>query len=343
MAKWGEGDPRWIVEERADAHNVNNWHWTERDASDWSKKKLSELLKNLSVTDNNVGSCTIQEITSCSGEATVSNRKKKVICFYDFQIKAKWKGNLNGSDITYTGQLEIPNLSEENDASEVDVNIFFEKEQRECRELKDLMRKTGTKLIQEKLQTYMDSLRSECASAIQVPNKDDVVNKSNAQNLPPSNNLKNQMRNAVSCASGSVVGTRIHTKKLVMTEVFMTEVSELFKTMTLKDRIAAWSRSHVANDAAAGDSFSLFDGNVSGEYTKVEKDSKIVMRWRFKSWPDAHYSIVNLTFAQTSGGAEIQLEQSGVPQDAIEATRLGWKNYYWSAIKMTFGYGSRIL
>ena len=29
MAKWGEGDPRWIVEERSDSHNVNNWHWKE--------------------------------------------------------------------------------------------------------------------------------------------------------------------------------------------------------------------------------------------------------------------------------------------------------------------------
>ena len=27
MAKWGQGDPRWIVEERPDATNVNNWHW----------------------------------------------------------------------------------------------------------------------------------------------------------------------------------------------------------------------------------------------------------------------------------------------------------------------------
>lgn len=27
MAKWGAGDPRWIVEERPDATNVNNWHW----------------------------------------------------------------------------------------------------------------------------------------------------------------------------------------------------------------------------------------------------------------------------------------------------------------------------
>ena len=27
MAKWGEGDPRWIVEDRTDGKNVNNWHW----------------------------------------------------------------------------------------------------------------------------------------------------------------------------------------------------------------------------------------------------------------------------------------------------------------------------
>lgn len=27
MAKYGEGDARWIVEERKDGTNVNNWHW----------------------------------------------------------------------------------------------------------------------------------------------------------------------------------------------------------------------------------------------------------------------------------------------------------------------------
>ena len=44
MAKWGEGDPRWIVEERPDATNVNNWHWTEKNADQWSKNKLKVLL-----------------------------------------------------------------------------------------------------------------------------------------------------------------------------------------------------------------------------------------------------------------------------------------------------------
>ena len=343
MAKWGEGDPRWIVEERADAHNVNNWHWTERDATEWSKKKISDLLQNMSIVDNNVGSCVIDEVTSCNGEASVSNRKKKIICFYDFQIKAKWKGTLNGSDITYTGQLEIPNLSEENDADEVDVNISFGKDQRECSDLKEMMRLKGAKEIQTKLQKYVDSLRSECASVIQVPEKDEKLVKTAASYSVVEKNLKNEMRNAVTSSSKADVGTRIHTKKLVMTETFMTEVGELFKTLTYKDRVSAWSRSAVASNAATGESFSFFDGNVCGEYTKIVKDEKICMRWRFKSWPDAHFSNATLTFKQTSEGAQIQLEQTGVPQDAIESTRMGWKNYYWSAIKMTFGYGARIL
>lgn len=36
MAKWGQGDPRWIVEEREDGTNVNNWHWCGRRAGGWA-------------------------------------------------------------------------------------------------------------------------------------------------------------------------------------------------------------------------------------------------------------------------------------------------------------------
>ena len=52
MAKWGEGDPRWIVEERADATNVNNWHWSEKNANKWSKEKLKILLKGTKIEND---------------------------------------------------------------------------------------------------------------------------------------------------------------------------------------------------------------------------------------------------------------------------------------------------
>ncbi|CAG2121500.1 unnamed protein product, partial [Medioppia subpectinata] len=111
MAKWGEGDPRWIVEERPDATNVNNWHWTEKNASNWSKEKLTQLLSALEVDESGVGLCRVSAVESIEGEAVANNRKGKLIFFYEWVIKCEWKGRLNGSDDEVKGTFEIPNLS----------------------------------------------------------------------------------------------------------------------------------------------------------------------------------------------------------------------------------------
>jgi activator of HSP90 ATPase len=70
MAKWGQGDPRWIVEDRADATNVNNWHWTEKDASEWSKSQLKELFKGLKIEDDDL-TCELTSVSKVDGEASV--------------------------------------------------------------------------------------------------------------------------------------------------------------------------------------------------------------------------------------------------------------------------------
>jgi len=49
MALKGQGDPRWLVSQRDDGKNVNNWHWTEADWSDWIKKKLRSELEGISL------------------------------------------------------------------------------------------------------------------------------------------------------------------------------------------------------------------------------------------------------------------------------------------------------
>lgn len=51
-----------------------------------------------------------------------NNRKGKLIFFYEWVIKADWVADLDDPDAEETkGTLEIPNLSEENEAHEVDV------------------------------------------------------------------------------------------------------------------------------------------------------------------------------------------------------------------------------
>ncbi|VDP35304.1 unnamed protein product [Echinostoma caproni] len=91
MAIWGQGDPRWIVEERADAKNVNNWHWTEKNATSWSIDLIKKLLLSLKI-ENDEYVCSIVDVTKCEGEAHVNNRKAKLIFLYEWHIEADWTG-----------------------------------------------------------------------------------------------------------------------------------------------------------------------------------------------------------------------------------------------------------
>lgn len=62
-------------------------------------------------------------MNKCEGEATASNRKGKLIFFYEWVVKLEWTAILEDDpkkDIK--GTIEIPNLSEENDPEEVDVS-----------------------------------------------------------------------------------------------------------------------------------------------------------------------------------------------------------------------------
>jgi len=340
MALWGKGDPRWIVEERPDAHNVNNWHWSEKDATEWSKKEIKRLMKEVVVRDENIGKCYICDVKSCEGEATINNRKQKIITFYEFKLVCKWKGTLEGCDIVYEGELEVPNLSEENDADELDVTVGFTKDQQKCDKLKELMRTKGAIKVQEALGKYMENLKKDCASTLQVPTKDTLKDSHKTK----SSEMKRDFQQTVVKKSNEEqqVGTKISTKKLVMTVKFMCAVKDLYDALTTSNMISVWSRSSVKDDARVGEGFSFFSGNVTGTYTRLVENKSVAMRWRQKSWPAAHHSNATIFLKQTESGVEMKLEQTGVPQQSVEATKQGWHNYYWNPMKACFGFGNDI-
>jgi len=64
--------------------------------------------------------CIVDAVDKCSGEATVNNRKGKLIFFYEWELVLKWSGCLlNNSKLSHKGKLTIPNLSEENSLEDV--------------------------------------------------------------------------------------------------------------------------------------------------------------------------------------------------------------------------------
>jgi len=341
MAKWGEGDPRWIVEERADATNVNNWHWTEKNATQWSKDKLNELLLGFEIKDK-AGTCIIKEIDKIEGEATANNRKAKLIFFYEWALTLKWLGNVPGISKTVEGSIVIPNLSDENSADEVDVDVTVTTSGSEGEALKTMLRTTGTKLVREQLGKYIKSLKEDFTQGMILPKKDEE--KKNGELTKPEAVKATGVKLPGSTSSPDIqklsLGTKIETENYECHETFKCPPVELFNVLTQPELLRAFTNAEARVDTSVGGKFSLLGGHVTGEFTELIANKKIVQKWRYKTWPEAHYSTVTILLTDKGDSTDLRLTQKGIPSSEVETTKEGWQRHFWEAIKRTFGFGA---
>lgn len=55
---------------------------------------------------------------------------------------------------------------------------------------------------------------------------------------------------------------------------------------------------HVKMEAEKGGKFVLFGGNITGEFRELVPGKKIVQYWRYKQWPDQHFSEVTFNIEE---------------------------------------------
>ncbi|NWI42727.1 AHSA2 ATPase, partial [Picathartes gymnocephalus] len=327
MAKWGQGDPRWIVEERADATNVNNWHWTERDATSWSKRKLKEVLEGL-VVEGEAGRCEIGDLKHVEGEASCNSRKGKLIFFYEWNLRLSWKGTVKESGEKHKGSVEIPNLSEENEVDDTEINVSKKKGEGDV--LKDLMRTEGTTKVREALRDYLKALKTEFTLGMILPTKAPVGQEVAMERNPSGSS----MQDSVTPQSLDMVGVKIPTVRIQMREVFNSPADELYSIFTKKELVQKFSKCPAVIEAEKGGKLQMFEGCVSGEYTELVPSQRIVLKWRCRSWPDEHYATVALNFQDLAARSELELECKGVPVSHEESTRQCWKKQYFEEIHL---------
>jgi activator of HSP90 ATPase len=343
MAEWGKGDPRWIVEERPDATNVNNWHWTEKDATSWSKEKLKELLLKLDLA-NASGACSITEVLNCEGEASASNRKGKIIVFYEWDLKLKWKGKLFSVDKSITGTIKIPNLSDENTIDDLDIQIFSEKSTAEEEKMKEGIRNEGIPKIRDQLQKYMDALKKEYTQDMVLPTKDAVRNTTCSESKVANISSGMEKSCTVNGTTSVLKGPSIPKVTKFLDYETSTELKckalDAYNALTHPPMFAAFTNGSGHIEPKVGGKFDIFGGNVHGEIIELKSPVRIVQKWRFKHWPVDHYSNVSFSILQESEATTLKVSQTGIPESDYEKTKEGWERYYFDAIKRTFGYGS---
>lgn len=344
MAKWGEGDPRWIVEERPDATNVNNWHWTEKNATPWSKDKLRALFDNFEISESGV-ECQITEVEKLNGEACANNRKGKLIFFYEWNIALKWEGHFAGDTKNITkGTAVIPNLSEENDIDDIEVEISINESNSDSENIKTFMYNIGRDKLRKQVEVYIKELREEFSKGMILPKKDGELKKDAVKTITSGFNKKIDMSpqngSKAELTSKDTLGLKLDVTTIKCNEKFQCKSQDFYSALTRSEMVTAFTRAYVKLDAVKGGEFSLFGGNVTGKFLELVPNKKIVQLWRLKQWPSGHFSTVTIEIDEKDDHTDVNLTQTGVPTSESDTTKANWERYYWTSMKQTFGFGS---
>ena len=81
---------------------------------------------------------------------------------------------------------------------------------------------------------------------------------------------------------------------------------------------------------------------MSGSFAELHPPGKIVQDWRLGTWPEGHYSKLNIVFDQNNEDQVtlMRVKWSGVPVGEDEVVKRNWDEFYVKSIKRTFGFGT---
>ena len=325
------------------ATNPNNWHWKEKNATQWSKDKLNDLLVGLQV-ENEQFICEIKELKRCEGEASANNRKAKLVFLvsasnptdrsvshtptarisslqYEWQIEGKWEGSVRtGENRTkFEGTFDVPNLSDENEIHE--VNITFSVEKSKGDKLKEMMRKDGEPIIRQRLGEYVRLLKEEFSQGLILPTKTSTTITTNSKASSTVGASTASTTSKSSTSANQTSNSNLETRELTVQDTFKCSRSDLFQAFTDMNMVKAFTQNSVSQyDCKQGGQFSLFGDNITGHFIDILPCERIEMLWRFKSWPKEHYSHVTMLFHEDTEQTKLVIEQTGVPTQFYDNT-----------------------
>ncbi|RDH39748.1 activator of Hsp90 ATPase [Aspergillus welwitschiae] len=319
-------------------HNPNNWHWVNKDASGWAKDYLKENLSVLSVEENGV-SAKISNLLSMDGDVDVSQRKGKVITLFDVKVQLEYEGKTT-DDESVSGKISIPEVAHDTEEDEYVFEIENYSDSPSKQAVKDLVRSKLVPQLRQALAKLGPALIAEHGKDLQhAPG----VNPSSGFAAPKYHPQTSKKESSAPTTTTTTTAEKVsvNTTTVTASDEFRTTAEELYNTFTDPQRIAAFTRGppRQFEGAQVGGKFAIFDGNVTGEYIKLEAPTLIQQKWRLAQWPAGHFSTLEIKFDQNDvdGVTQMRVTWTGVPVGQEDVTKQNWDVYYVRSIKQTFG------
>ncbi|KAL4936909.1 hypothetical protein BDV06DRAFT_83155 [Aspergillus oleicola] len=322
-------------------HNPNNWHWVNKDVSGWAKNYLTETLRAVSAEQDGV-IAKVSNVLSMDGDVDVSQRKGKVITLFDVKLQLEYEGK-NKEEEAVSGTITIPEVAHDTEEDEYVFEIENYADSSSKQPVKDLVRSKLVPQLRKELSKLASALVTEHGKDIQhAPGVNPSKGFTPATQYPQSTKQKASTTKPATTTTANKVS--VNTATVTASDEFRTTAEELFKTFTEPDRLAAFTRGAPRqwDGPKEGGKFSIFDGNVTGEFVKLESPKLLVQKWRLAQWPEGHFSTLEINFDQNDvdGVTQMRVSWTGVPVGQEDVTKQNWELYYVRSIKQTFGYVS---
>ncbi|EAN98757.1 hypothetical protein C3747_2g132 [Trypanosoma cruzi] len=327
MARVGEGDPRWIVDDRKDGHNVNAWHWEERDLSGECHEELKRRLKNFTLLKEDNIELRVEELSDISGDVTVAQRKGKMMCYFELKLTLKWSA---GGDVS--GKLTVPEVDHDNFRDEYDITVSVTENDAASQKADALMRSKGRAAVRNVITNYFNGL----FETYQIGK-----NLKNASSLPPPATKKETTPVGGNVKSGATATDSKDTEATSFSWKmrWRIPVEELFTVLMNEERASVYTRAQAKIDPRSGGTFEFLGGVISGFFVEVVPNAMIKMQWRLRSWPSGvHSSVVMALKKEEPGVVTLEFAQVGIPEGELQVVQEGWRANFFDAIKMVFGY-----
>lgn len=323
--------------------NPNNWHWVDKNCIDWAHAYFTEKLKTISADDEN-GKTNVKltGVKSLKGDCEVCQRKGKVISLFDLALELTYE-----SSSGHKGTITIPEIMYDTEPDEYQFSL----DERVDEPTRVLIRSKIVPQIREILKDFGPTLINVHGSDIQVDETQvmSTFTKGN-QNLTymkpviKEKTTFNKSSEASKSKTSSALpeyAQKYNISSLHLSTEFNTTAEQLYITLLDPQRVSLWTRSPPGGiEPRVGAEFKLFGGGVEGKILRLVENKEIEMLWRLSNWKQGHY--VKVTFKLDQGSSEtiMNVDMNGVPIGEEELVEDNFKDKYFRAIKITFGFGA---
>lgn len=298
--------------------NVNNWHWIEKDCTEWAHAYLKESLSKVSIDGLSVA-----KVTSIEGDVSVNVRKGRVRQVYDLQINLE----LAESETEHATTRCIRITDYMSDTSRKDFEVA----------IPSCIEKTQQSLLVEALWDALLDFRKVLEQEQGQPLIIDTgLSNQSVTGTTTSTSISRDEPESIATPADAAQNSTVNSS----VDFANVPAAMLFQALTDASMIRAWSHNSATFESSKGSlinqNCTLLGGNIQYKITSMTPNQSIDMSWKLKDWSD--FASIHLKFKESSSLTTIDITMRNVPKTTSDNSLISnWQRYYWQPIKCLFG------